>query len=73
MKLHDTVLLAKLAAGDMIAIDAKYHPKCLVSLYNRVRKLEMSSAESTIEISAHGIAFAELIDIYSYIEECRCD
>ena len=36
--LEDTGLLAKLSAGDMVALDAKYHSKCLVGLYNRARK-----------------------------------
>ena len=30
--LQDGKLVAKLSAGDLIAIDAKYHVKCLVSL-----------------------------------------
>ena len=29
MELEDTALLAKLAPGDMIALEAKYHSKCL--------------------------------------------
>ena len=33
--LKDSKLLAKLSAGDMIAIEAKYHAKCLIDLYNR--------------------------------------
>ena len=36
-QLQDEPLLAKLSAGDMVALDAEYHNKCLVSLYNRVR------------------------------------
>ena len=43
MKLKRNDLLAKLFSGDMIAIEAKYHAKCLVSLYNDVRKLEIKS------------------------------
>ena len=35
--LEDTTLLAQLSAGDMVAREAKYHKKCLTSLYNRVR------------------------------------
>ena len=34
-ELQDTRLLAKLAPGDMIALDAKYHKTCLSDLYNR--------------------------------------
>ena len=57
MKLKRNDLLAKLSSGDMIAIEAKYHARCLVSLYNDVRKLEIN-----------GIAFASLV---SYLEEHR--
>ena len=35
VEVEDTALLAKLAAGDMIAIDTMYHHNCLCSLYNR--------------------------------------
>ena len=38
LELEDTALLAKLAAGDMIAIEAKYHNNCLRSLYNKARQ-----------------------------------
>ena len=37
LQLQDKPLLAKLSAGDMVAQDAEYHVKCLVSLYNRAR------------------------------------
>lgn len=67
LELHDTELLSKLACGDMVAIDAMYHVKCLVSLYNRSRKLKKKS-EDTTDQSLPGIAFAELV---SYIEEFR--
>ena len=45
-ELGDTELLAKLSAGDMVAIEAKYHRNCLRALY---------------EDHLHGIAFAELM------------
>ena len=32
--LEDTELLAKLSTTDMVALEAKYHTKCLVDLYN---------------------------------------
>jgi len=40
IELEDTALQAKLEPGDMIALEAKYHQKCMVSLYNRARALE---------------------------------
>ena len=43
MKLKRNNLQAKLSSGDMIAIKAKYNARCLVALYNDVRKLEIKS------------------------------
>jgi hypothetical protein len=34
-QLQDTRLLAKLAPGDMVALEAKYHKTCLCDLFNR--------------------------------------
>ena len=31
--LNDGKLIAKLSGGDMVAVEAKYHTACLVSLY----------------------------------------
>ena len=36
--LKDNNLFAKLSAGDLIAIVARYHENCLVGLYNRARQ-----------------------------------
>lgn len=63
-ELQDTDLLAKLAAGDMIAIEAKYHRKCMLSLRHRYRSLirKSTSDESTkVEEIAEARAFTELI------------
>ena len=35
LKLQEKPLLAKLSAGDLIAQEAKYHPHCLTTLYNK--------------------------------------
>lgn len=64
--LNDGELLAKLSASDMVAADAKYHTKCLVSLYNRARQLK--SPKDTAYRSIEGVAFAELI---AYIDDCK--
>ena len=67
--LEDTELLAKLSTADMVALEAKYHTKCLVSLYNRARKAKAEGHRDTDETEAlSGIAFAELV---MYIEEMR--
>ena len=64
--LNDGKLLAKLSAGDMVAIDAMYHSKCLVSLYNQARQYK--SPKDTTYRSIEGVAFAELI---AYIDDYR--
>uniref|UniRef100_UPI00358FEB60 uncharacterized protein isoform X2 n=1 Tax=Myxine glutinosa TaxID=7769 RepID=UPI00358FEB60 len=69
--LQDTELLARLSAGDMIALESKYHNKCLVGLYNRVRKHKTQEKQGTDEEKMlSGIAFAEVV---MYIEESRFD
>lgn len=64
VQLKDTNLLAKLAA----AIDAKYHSRCLASLYNRCRTNsdDDNANESQQQRRLHGIAFGAIV---SYIEE----
>ena len=43
-ELEDTAALAKLKEGDMVAIEAKYHIKCLVGFYNKHRALSNVSS-----------------------------
>lgn len=50
LELEDTALLAKLVPGDMIALEAKYHHKCLTSLYNRARTSRMQLPRRTVMI-----------------------
>jgi len=59
--LNDSILQAKLKPGDMIALEAKYHHKCLVNLYNRARALDRATQDKHGEADLHGIAFAELV------------
>ncbi len=59
LELNDTALLAKLSAGDMIAIEAKYRRKCLIALYNRAAR--SNCTDSNEEADLHGIASAELV------------
>ena len=69
MSARDTVLLAKLAAGDMLAIEAKYHQNSLCSLYNRARQ-EAPKGNDGQESCLHGIAFAELV---AFLEDMNND
>lgn len=71
LALSDHRLLAKLAVGDMIALEAKYHVDCLNKLYNQRRSLERQQyrqLKAGVSVSIHSIAFAELA---SYIDEVR--
>jgi hypothetical protein len=68
--LEDTDLIARLSAGNMVALEAKYHAKCLVSLYNRARKHQSRMPDTNKEKVLSGIAFAEVV---MYIEEARLD
>ena len=65
--IEDTRLLGKLSNGDMIALECKYHAKCLAALYNKEREAEkFKETESDQEQVFSGLAFAELP---MYIEE----
>ena len=61
MELQETVLLAKLAAGDMISQHAVYHRACLVALYNRARAKNIDKDKNIGQERIEGIALAELI------------
>ena len=65
-ELRDTKLLAKLSGGDMVAIDAQYHLRCLAAFYNRGRTRKRRSNEAPHHINAESLAFAEVV---SYIKE----
>ena len=71
-KLCDTSLLAKLTTSDMHALDAKYHRKCLIALYNRARKHYNDEIDDSDHkaMSNESVALAELV---SYIEELSQD
>lgn len=71
LQLQDQSLLAKLSAGDLIALEAKYHIQCLVSLYNRARQSKEShEQEDSDATSNRAIALAELV---TYIEDTRAE
>ena len=71
-KLCDTSLLAKLATSDMHALDAQYHRKCLIALYNRMRKHCKDDANflSDNSMSMEAVALAELVP---YMEDSALD
>ena len=72
--LQDEYLLAKLSVADIIALEAKYHPQCLVSLYYKaaalkMKALKMKDKHDKSDVN-HGIALAELS---AYIEDARME
>ena len=65
-EVRDTKLLAKLSGGDIVAIDAQYHLKCLAAFYGRGIPRKRRSNEAPHHINAKTLAFAEVV---SYIKE----
>ena len=61
--LNDCTLIANLSAGDMIALEAKYHAVCLVSLYKKSAAFERNELYvDDADVSAkHSLAFAQLV------------
>jgi len=55
IKLKDTNLRRKNAAGDLVAIEAKYHKSCMTKLFHDARDAQKSSEETDIS-SFHGIS-----------------
>ena len=71
--LGDRRLLAKLSAGDVVAHELKYHPGCLVALYNRERahlksQETQQNAEGSDKQKIYPIVFSELV---TYVNEMR--
>lgn len=67
MLVGDSELLTRLSVGEMVALEAKYHTKCLTSLYNHARKaMEHEEQATHHEHELAGIAYAELV---MYIEK----
>ena len=68
---EDTLLLARLSMGDMVALEAKYHVKCLVALYNRARRVKTDAQQGTDrEREISGIVVTEFV---MYIEETHLE
>ena len=52
----------------MIALEAKYHAKCLVAFYNKASRADTSRDSDRTDAHLHGIAFAQLV---AYMEDFR--
>jgi len=58
--LGDTELLVRLSGEDTVALDAQYHPECLIELYNRTRKVQSTGPQdSDQERATSAVVFAE--------------
>ena len=68
LQLEDRELLAKLSAGNMIALEDKYHWNCLTTLHNKARQAIEKQEKEENYSHLHGIAFAELV---AYMENMR--
>lgn len=71
-EVQDRKLLAKLTAGDMVAIEVHYHLNCLVALYNQARQIESSTNEESGDTSLEGIAFVEILSFIDGFLEAQC-
>ena len=68
LQLEDKKLLAKLSAGDMIALETKYCRNCLTTLYNKARQATEKQKKEENCSHLHSIAFAQLV---AYMEDMR--
>ena len=68
LKTQNQKIIAMLSAGDLVALEAKYHTHCLVKFYNSSRRsIDEDRFENTDGV-AHGMALVELI---GYIEDVK--
>ena len=60
--LQDTELLGQLSAGDMVAIEAKYHARCLLRLYHRARRATLEG----LKVNGQGHAALTVLCLLSW-------
>ncbi len=60
-QLENINLLAKLAAGEVVALEAKYRTKCHSNLYRARAATESTGADTDVDAHFNVIAFAELV------------
>lgn len=66
----DNELMARLSMGDMVALEAKYHSKCLLALYYRAKTTVEAEQKTDHEGVMSRIVLAELV---LYIEETHLE
>ena len=58
--LEDNFLIGELSAGDMVILDAMYHAKCLIALYNKANQQLYGRDYNDNEKHLQGIVLAKL-------------
>ena len=58
--LEDNFLIGELSAGDMVIMDALYHAKCLIALYNKTNPQLYGRDYNDNEKHLQGIVLAKL-------------
>ena len=69
--LGDSLLLGKLAKGDMIATEAKYHTSCLLSLYYKAGQRKQSPMEDDVVPYHCDKESQALAEVISYMEDAE--
>uniref|UniRef100_UPI00358E0071 uncharacterized protein isoform X1 n=1 Tax=Myxine glutinosa TaxID=7769 RepID=UPI00358E0071 len=67
-ELHDTQLLARIVGGDLIAMEAKYHLKCLTHLRNRYRSLVRKLSRESPNVNEKVNESRVFVELTSYVE-----
>ena len=67
-ELQDTELLSRLAGGDLVAIEAKYHNNCLRNYKNRYRGMQRKQQTLTSDTLKDEIDSRVFAELASYIE-----
>ena len=68
-ELQDSVLLARITGGDLIAVEAKYHLNCLVNLRNRYRSHIRKISKEPENINEKMNESRTFVELTSYIEQ----
>ena len=69
--LSDHSLLRKLSEGDMVALEAKYHAKCLANLYNRLHGA--MKCEPQVDYSVIVLESIALSEVKTHLEDARLE
>ena len=64
----DEELLAKLSAGDLVALEAKYHTPCLASLYKKAERVKEKKMKRMGKL-LHDRRIWRFAELISFIEK----